>query len=256
MRFALTALSLALVVWFASAATIHGIVYDSNLDPVSEAIVQVNTVPRQQMVAQNGSYSFEVPPGNYSLSAAYSAGGTVYSTEENLSVEGGGEFTLDLIFLSFAPPEEIEVEQLPEDLPQLPSPAVSPALQPRAENELLLLGAAVLFVVLVLCLAFLKIRRRPHKPTRPPPKPLAGKRLEKAVPAIPAVVVTPSQRQLLEQLAKAGGRMTQKELRKALPHASEAAVSMDLTELEDAGAVKKIKKGRGNVVKLLSPPKP
>jgi len=236
----------------ASAATIHGMVYDSNLDPVSEAIVQVDTVPRQQMVTQNGSYSFEVPAGDYLLRASRSFNGTVHSTEENLSVQSEGEFVLDLIFLSFAPVEEIEVEQLADE--GLPSPTPVPSAVPYVPAqgngfpELPFFVAVGVFVFLVIALAL----KRGVKPVAPA-KPKTRSHPSKA--ALPAVVVTPSQRQLLEQLAKAGGRISQKELRKALPHASEAAVSMDLTELEDAGAVKKIKKGRGNVVKLLSPKK-
>jgi len=251
MRFAL--LAIAFFASLASAATIHGIVYDSNLEPVDGAIVQVNTLPRQQMVAQNGSYAFEVPSGNYSLRASRSFNGSVYYTEENLSVQSEGEFTLDLIFLSFAPVEEIDVEQLPEDLPQvIPSQAAQVPSQSPSLDALLLVAVGA-FVFLVIALVLLKARQRGSVQKARPKKKHAP---EKATPSLPAVVVTPSQRQLLEQLARTGGRMTQKELRKALPNASEAAVSMDLTELEDAGAIKKIKKGRGNIIKLLSPPKP
>ena len=48
--------------------------------------------------------------------------------------------------------------------------------------------------------------------------------------------------------AKAYG-MTQKEIRKNIPY-SEAKVSLWITELESDGKIKKIKKGRGNVIAL------
>ena len=245
MRLALLA-ALAFAVSLASAASIHGIVYDADLEPVDGAVVQVDTAPIQRVVARNGSYSFEVPPGNYTLSATYSAGERHYSTQENLSVQSEGEFTLDLVFLSFAPPEEIEVEQLPEDLPQT---GFTPSPSQNSVFDALLFVLVSAFVFLAIAFALLKTMRasRLEKPARRPQKKTA---------AVPPVVVTPSQRQLLEQLEKAGGRTTQKELRRLLPNASEAGVSMDLTELEDAGIIKKIKKGRGNIIKLVSPEKP
>ncbi|PIU72321.1 hypothetical protein COS79_03525, partial [Candidatus Woesearchaeota archaeon CG06_land_8_20_14_3_00_33_13] len=45
------------------------------------------------------------------------------------------------------------------------------------------------------------------------------------------------------------GRVTQKEIRKQIP-LSEAKISLMITELEDKGIVKRIKKGRGNIIIL------
>ena len=45
------------------------------------------------------------------------------------------------------------------------------------------------------------------------------------------------------------GRMTQKELRKHFPM-SEAKISLMIAELESMGKIKKIKKGRGNIIIL------
>lgn len=57
-------------------------------------------------------------------------------------------------------------------------------------------------------------------------------------------------KQTLEMIGKAGGRITQKDLRKQLG-ASEAKVSLLLADLEDRGLIKKIKKGRGNIIILI-----
>jgi uncharacterized membrane protein len=48
---------------------------------------------------------------------------------------------------------------------------------------------------------------------------------------------------------KEGGRTTQKELRSVLPY-SEAKVSLMIAELESIGRLKKIKRGRGNIIVL------
>ena len=45
------------------------------------------------------------------------------------------------------------------------------------------------------------------------------------------------------------GRITQKDIRKQIP-LSEAKISLMITELEDKGIVKRIKKGRGNIIIL------
>ena len=52
---------------------------------------------------------------------------------------------------------------------------------------------------------------------------------------------------ILSLLKKNKGRMTQREIRKEFP-LSEAKVSLMITELESMDKVKKIKKGRGNVI--------
>ncbi|MBR9690675.1 winged helix-turn-helix transcriptional regulator, partial [Candidatus Woesearchaeota archaeon] len=50
-------------------------------------------------------------------------------------------------------------------------------------------------------------------------------------------------------IKKHGKRITQKELRKEIP-LSEAKISLMISELEDEGKIKRIKKGRGNIIVL------
>lgn len=50
-----------------------------------------------------------------------------------------------------------------------------------------------------------------------------------------------------------GGRIAQAELRKELPY-SEAKVTLMLADLEDRGYIRKIKKGRGNIIIQKRPP--
>ena len=56
--------------------------------------------------------------------------------------------------------------------------------------------------------------------------------------------------QVIDVVKKHGNRTTQKELRKEIP-LSEAKVSLMVSELEDKGILKKIKKGRGNIIVLV-----
>ena len=54
---------------------------------------------------------------------------------------------------------------------------------------------------------------------------------------------------IIKIIKDAGGRITQKDLRKHFP-LSEAKVSLMITELEAKGKLEKIKKGRGNIIIL------
>jgi uncharacterized membrane protein len=54
---------------------------------------------------------------------------------------------------------------------------------------------------------------------------------------------------VLDFIKKENGRTTQKDIRKHFP-SSEAKISLIISELEDNGIVKRIKKGRGNIIVL------
>lgn len=65
-------------------------------------------------------------------------------------------------------------------------------------------------------------------------------------------VLRPDCKSVIATIEKNGGRITQLDLRKSLPY-SEAKISLIISELEDAGYLKKIKRGRGNVLILTYP---
>ncbi|WP_424356991.1 helix-turn-helix transcriptional regulator [Methanocella sp. MCL-LM] len=65
-------------------------------------------------------------------------------------------------------------------------------------------------------------------------------------------VLRPDCKSVIATIEKNGGRITQLDLRKSLPY-SEAKISLIISELEDAGYLKKIKRGRGNVLILTCP---
>jgi uncharacterized membrane protein len=58
-----------------------------------------------------------------------------------------------------------------------------------------------------------------------------------------------TENKLVDFIKKEGGRTTQKDIRKQIP-LSEAKISLMISELENDGIVKRIKKGRGNIIVL------
>ena len=202
----------------AYAAQIYGSLYDwETLEPLSGVVVEINTTPEQVLVSRDGSYSFSVPGGSYLLRARYYENNLLkLEAEEELEVPQNGSYRIDLILFPTLEEEflfdDIDVSILEE--------------QEQGRSYVFLLVAALLFSAAVA--GYLYLRRRREEEQEPLPEDLA---------------------QVLEIIRKEGGRMKQSELRKRLG-CSEAKLSLMLADLEHRGKIKKIKKGRGNIVIL------
>src|SRR3989338_8680715 len=205
---------------FASAATIHGTVYDLELSKL-KAIVEINTQPQQKMLSVDGVYTFNVPIGNYAIKSY--VGELV--AEENVSIINEGDYILDLFLF----PETDESD-------------------PLSDADFNLFGdgksgiswwwsvAGVFLLAVILVLVYLFWGKRKNEPVHPEFK----EELH---------VEDPLLKQVLEEIRKENGRITQKDLRRKFPM-SEAKISLVLTELEHKGQIEKVKKGRGNVIIL------
>ena len=215
-------LPVLLCVLFLGAATlvegavIRGTVYDLSLDRVSDVLIEVNSTPPQRILSSDGAYELELGPGSYALKAyRQDRSGRTWSAEEPLLVSADGTFLLDLILYPELESEDDLSEQDPSQLESAFGNG-SPAWIPWLVAAVLLTSGGV-FVV----------RRR-----------------KAPVPSLPAELT-----HVCTILRKEGGRMTQKELRQKLPY-SEAKVSLLLADLESRGLVKRIRKGRANILVL------
>ncbi|MEM0314975.1 MAG: hypothetical protein QXL61_02620, partial [Archaeoglobaceae archaeon] len=100
-------LALLLLATTASADTIYGKVYSwDTLEPISAVVIIKGDSVEQKIVAVNGSYSFEVEPGNYTIIAK--SGDLIVI--ENVTVKGNVRFDL-ILFPEF---------ELPEEVPEMP----------------------------------------------------------------------------------------------------------------------------------------
>jgi len=215
MRLALVIVLIGLLP-LAYGASVSGIVYDLSLDTLENSIVTINTVPEQRMVAKDGTYAFTVPEGTYVLTAEAQIDDDPWKSSEEVTIAGDGSYTLDLILEpSFDDVNELAFEDI--DLDQL-------------ENDSLLSGILIAIGVLAIIGVWIFYSRMMR--VRAPKNIVEDDEYRQAVLAI---------------LKKHKGRVTQRALRKELPF-SEAKVSLVLTELESEGKIKKIKKGRGNVI--------
>ncbi|MBI4448716.1 hypothetical protein HY641_01660 [Candidatus Woesearchaeota archaeon] len=227
-----------LAIGSAQAAVLSGSIYDLSLSLVPRAVVSINTTPAQRDVVTDGRYAFVVEPGNYTLAAEDVRGVRVEGRAvEVVEVRGSGNYTIDLIL------EPVLDEDLGTvDLPALP-------IEEIVKNKSQLMWLAwLLGIAAVVEVAYLISKRRgleDEKSAEHGDIPPRGEATPMPLEHDPAADITKA----LAFIKEAGGRATQKDLRKTFP-CSEAKVSLILTEMEHKGLVTKIKKGRGNVIVL------
>nr|QNO43791.1 hypothetical protein BPLLOOKG_00017 [Methanosarcinales archaeon ANME-2c ERB4]QNO50599.1 hypothetical protein EGELPFMD_00019 [Methanosarcinales archaeon ANME-2c ERB4] len=252
----------------ASGAVVHGTTYEwSTFEALENTIVEVDSAPPQFMVASFGSYSFDLPEGTYTIRAEYYQGNVLeYYAEENITIIGGGDFVLDL--LMFPPIEDsflCEGINFSEDLYDYEDPD---GIVGEEDSMVFPVAIAIFFILIAGCAVFLwrgrKMREsdvtgahaRRDAARYEPPEPAIKQEPAPECGEMKSRVSDESDlpsdlKDVLRVIRDGGGRITQKELRARLKY-SEAKVSLMITDLEARGMVKKVKKGRGNVIILKS----
>jgi len=215
MRWLLFTLLIAMSV---SGAQIYGTIYDFNLNKAHNSIVEINSSPAQRIVAVNGEYEFTVPSGVYKILAEKND----ELTEEIIEINEG-RFVRDLILLPDLDDDLLEDEG---EIP--PIDETLEIIEPKPTYQWILW----LVVFAVLGYIVWKVSQAPTKV------------IEKK---IREVVVSDDLERLIKFVDKHNGRVLQKDLRKEFPY-SEAKISLMVDELEAKGIVKRVKKGRGNII--------
>jgi len=208
-----------------NAALIQGTVYDISLNKLENVILVINTEPEQKLVLMDSNYSLNLPKGSYNIKAFYYENRILEaSSEQEISVASEGNYTLDLILFPSLEEEDILFNQsnfeFQEDI--------------GFEKKVPTLFLIAVGLAVVLFIIF-KFKKKPNK-----------KELEKELETKFDDIYLNN---VINLIKKNEGRMTQKDIRKELK-ISEAKVSLILTQLESEGRIKKIKKGRGNIVIL------
>ena len=207
----------------ASAATVHGTIYNLFLESQKNAIVEVNSEPKQTFIAKNGEYSFNLPKGEYTITAKYMEDSELLSAAfQNVSIVDNGDFVLDLILF----------DATYEDFELLDTPNLN-----IDTGETKFPWLIVFIIVLILFSGIGYLFYSKNKPV------IKENHLDEKE------VSKDELEQVLSIIKSESGRITQKDLRKRL-NLSEAKVSLMVAELQSLGKVKKIKQGRGNIIVL------
>ena len=224
-------------------ATVHGVAYEwSTLAPLDNVIIEVNSTPVQSIVAKYGMYSFELPEGSYCITASYFVNGdlTCYD-EEDITITDEGNYVVDLLLVPSYPDKSTE----------------EPASSAYAISSSHLLMLSVLIVLLLLVSLFFKVRGPGSSDPPTSFTPFASVHDNPGLPSAKTadhslMDLSPDHQEILDIIRSAGGTMSQKELRRHLSY-SEGKASTLLVDLEKRGLIRKVKKGRGNILSLAGP---
>lgn len=226
-------------------ATIHGNIYTFDLETAQNVLLEVNSTPRQTYVSKSGDYRFELPKGTYSITATKSEGTGTLHAEETINLENDGSYNIDLFLMTVIGdnPEnysDINVENI-----------INYSRQKSKPNNYILVSIILgtIIIILLLTIAFLKNKRKRIKNKGSEDKPERLKKMKhRADDKNPENKTEFSLKEkILEEIELLEGRATQKDIRKKIPY-SESKISLVITELEHEGKIRKIKKGRGNII--------
>lgn len=264
-----------------STATIQGVVYEwDTFEPADNAYIEINTTPTQYYVPQYGVYSFELPPGEYVITAtSYNNNSQDYRTELPVTITDNGTYVIDIL-LTPVYSTLVESENTEED----------PEIQPR--NRVIgmyILLAIILLIAVMRPTSKERYQRKPKDSRKTLPKAslsetsdelkdidnkISEEKEDETAPQTDEVIpedhileeeveVTSDNAEYLDGmeslpddlqevvqiLISNDGRMTQKYLRSKMRY-SEGKVSMMVNDLERRGWIDKVKKGRGNIIFL------
>lgn len=219
------------------AATIHGTIYSFDLEKRNNAIANIDSTPPQTIVANDGTYRFELNPGKYTLTASFSEQGLKESVTENIKIDQQGSYVLDLIlFPSFEDEDEL--------MKVVSNPIIDDNTLKQGTSTLTL----IIFIISIIGFALITYFVIKYK------KMLSevSKEVEKTNQELKKNKISEMDKEnkdVIDFIKSKGGRITQKEIRRNFP-SSEAKISLIISELEEKNIVKKIKKGRGNIIVL------
>jgi uncharacterized membrane protein len=213
------------------SVVITGSVYGPDFDTLNDAVVRIDTKPVQQILAKNGSYEFNVPEGIYELNAYYKGSeGEKYFFSEKIEAKGNGQYVLDIIML---PDTEGSITPYPEGIYGTEPSTTNSEEKTGTSSQKIFTAILIvgLFIIVAIGVVLYFLRK---------------KRKTKII--IDETDKDESYEKVLEMIKK-NKRMTQKDITKEM-FLSDAKVSLILTEMESKGIIKKVKKGRTNVIIL------
>jgi uncharacterized membrane protein len=247
-RFVLVIILITSLILNAQAAKVYGTIYEwSDFDnPLKNTIVEIeeNHTRLQYKISGDGSYTFDISPGSYIIKAKYYNNNILeFSGEEKLQIDKPDESrNIDLLLF---PPTDSEYEYLGDINLTSEIDAKESGL-----TDYIIIMLAGLFIFLIILFYIRKRKKKPVIPgeVEPSPETSGNKIVTNENNNRELHYELPDDlRELYNIILKKGGRTTQKDLRKEVIY-GEAKVSLMIADLEDRGLIKKIKKGRSNII--------
>ena len=216
------------------AATLQGTIYDLSLERAEDIRVNIDTTPAQFLISKDSAYSFNIPPGSYKLTAEQYDGSTIIAlAEESITIQDDGAYVLDIILFPTFEDIDDESEFIDSSTDELID-------APNYNFIIIIIGIGI--ILLAVFFHFNKKKKTIKKPTKKKVIKSIYKP-EKTAPILPQDLLE------LYTFVQKHKRTTQKEIRKIIP-LSEAKISLMITDLESRDLIKKVKKGRGNIIIL------
>ncbi|MFH1222612.1 MAG: hypothetical protein V1492_06030 [Candidatus Micrarchaeota archaeon] len=227
---------------FLHSATISGDIYSAeDLEGLNRTIIKISGPQEIQFVAKEDNYSVALPRGNYVITAYYYEGSKLkYYSTEKMAV-GDNDAKFDIIL--FSPGEWDGFVDTTSEINSSELDSISSKQSAAQDFTFYLVVAAVIIAVVLLLFWYSKKKKaEPAASTKP-----EAKSIEKEQEPFE---LDEDAKKVLQIIETNEGRMLQRELRDILKF-SETKMSLLLSELEVGGLVKRIKKGRGNIIKLI-----
>jgi uncharacterized membrane protein len=233
----LTIIIFSLLISQVTATTLKGTIYNEQLQPEKDVLLQINSTVEQKYLSKDGTYTFELPQGKYQLIAKKSS----LATTEEVTISQEGTFIYDIFLLpSFT--EEDEIWNLSSD-----NLITEEDILPQSHLWQYSI-AGIIFIIAIIRIIHARKKYGPLKLFRKKIKQESQKTVEQHKEELakePGYL-----EKTLEIIKKHDGRIHQKELRKEMLYLSEAKISLIISELEHKRKIEKIKKGRGNILIL------
>lgn len=238
-------LCLLFLVTLLHSATVYGNIYNTeDFEKTQNVILRVNGPVTAQYFIKEGNYSVELPPGSYVLQAFFYDNGELKYTSYDQLVVGENEdsISFDIILLS------------PDTISLLYGVEVDDAIYGKNRNlvdeqanrqgiDAIAIFAVIVCLLLAVVISayfFLQKNQKNAQTTQEPEG--------EAMPSMHDL--GEDEKNVIRLLESNEGRMLQRELRQQLRF-SETKMSLLLDELEVNKIIKRIKRGKGNIVKLL-----
>jgi len=246
---------------------VHGTAYNwDTLEPLENVIIYINSTPPQSWVAKNGTYSFELLPGNYEITAKYYQNDIlIYSVEETIPIIEGGDdvnYVYDLMLL----PVYSEKPNIGSNIKGLNENNSSNRTYLQIGLAFILLGTGYIFYS-----KYKNLRKKTFVQEEIKNYTLSNS-FKTSVEELPPeenlieepvhnseihsaslknrLPLPPELQEVINVIRANRGQIAQKDLRTRLKQ-SEVKVSLILSDLEKRSLIKKLKSGRENIIILI-----